>query len=211
MIATIGSGPDGGIDEAKWYADSLPLKQPHAMVASHQPEPSSISEYRFKQRYIPIGVDSAPLRLYDDSIVRVDSRTMTCEVVGWGVGAKVSDASSLPRLMGRRFLELFSKADQGTLTPSEREAWLGLTERVDFAAFSNQRSAPQYLEGRIQSVRPLRVTWQDGDPEKLAGQPEQALSILQKDDYFAGFVKYDRDGRVIHIERLLLLDPDELP
>jgi len=146
------------------------------------------------------------LHLYDDSVVAVDHVQRDCEVLGWGIRVQPQDVDHIDKLMARRFLELFSKAEAGRLSEQDETDWMSIVERVDYAAFCADRAAPQYMEGKLIRHQPkCRVEWHDGAVENLKPEAARALRILQEGDYFGAYVKMDREGQVNLLERLTLL------
>jgi hypothetical protein len=136
----------------------------------------------------------------------VDTKTLQCEVRGWGIRMPASAVENLPNAMARRFLELFSKVDRGQLNESDAENWLHIIDQVDVAAFNIDRAAPHYVEGTLIKLSPVcLVEWHDGERTRLERPVATILGSLVPGDQFGAFVKLGRDNQVLSIERVTLL------
>jgi hypothetical protein len=126
---------------------------------------------------------------------------MECEAVGWGVRVPCSKAEELPRLLARRFLELFSKADAQTITEQEEAVWVGVLDRVDFRSFCIDRAAPHYLEGTFLRMEPVcRIEWHDGEVTNIDKHVAAPLRVLEPGDRFGAHVKLGHANEVRTVE-----------
>src|SRR6266478_1037247 len=73
----------------------------------------------------------------------------TLEVIGWGLRVDLHGARELPRLIARRFLELYSKLWTATLSNQEKEWFRNICEQIDYRAFTRSRELPRYHEARL--------------------------------------------------------------
>lgn len=192
---------------APQYAPSerLDAPPPTQIVAKADPSPKKVQRFTLPQQIIPLDEGRTLLRLRKAPTLKVNTRTMEFEAEEWGITMPCDKVEDLPRQIARRFLTLFSKADQDSMEPQERVEWLKLLDNVDFAQFSIDRSAPQYLEGTLVGKNPPRVEWHDGATEILPLSLASSLFPLDPGDNFSAFVKVGRDNRTLSIERVSLI------
>lgn len=176
------------------------------LVAHHEPPKVERPSFVFRQRFLPIEGGRLLLRLNEFPQVEVNPATMECEVQGWGVRVACSKAEELPRLMARRFLELFSKADAQILTEQEQSAWVGILDRVDYRSFCIDRAAPHYVEGKLVRTEPVcRIEWHDGEVTNIDKHVAAPLRVLEPGDHFGAYVKLGHNNEVRAVERVVLL------
>lgn len=181
-------------------------------------EPTGVIRQTFSLRKSVLQIEPGQLqlRLTQFPQIAVNPGTLEgeleCEVVGWDVRLRVIEAEKLPAAMARRFLELFSKADQGRLSESEQATWLTVLDQVDYQTFCIDRAQPHYVEGEVTDKHPgfVRVEWHDGTREKIETPAHRALQHLTRGDSFGALVKLGRDNRATRIECVTLLEPIEL-
>lgn len=199
--------PPAEIASSESYQRVLPT----AVRAADDPRSSTTPRFRYSKRAISLEGGRLLLRLLDDPQVAVDPNTLLCTVVDWGVTLPHSQIEQIDRAMGRRFLELYSKAEAQRLSENEEQAWLAILDHIDYQAFSIDRSAPQYVEATVLKASPqIRVEWHDGQTEWLSPEVATSLQLLTPGDRFGAFVKFDRNQKARQIERIRLLG-DELP
>ncbi|MDX2080721.1 MAG: hypothetical protein SFU53_08040 [Terrimicrobiaceae bacterium] len=202
MTYSAADRPDTQIDFRQEVARGLRSQ----LVARQEPAKVERPRYMFRQRYVPIEGGRLLLRLTAFPQLEVDPATMEFEAVNWGVRLPCSKAEELPKMLARRFLDLFSKADAEMLSTEEEACWLKVLDQVDFTAFCIDRAAPHYLEGTLLQLEPIcRVEWHDGVRQKLDGSVACTLQSLYPGDRFGAYVKLGRDNVVRFIERLVLL------
>jgi hypothetical protein len=166
-------------------------------------------KYVFRHRLIALEGGRVLLRLRRNPTVEVEPATALCSVTNWGLRIPIPEVDQISRLMGRRFLELFSKSQLQQLTASEKAQWIQILDEVDFAAFSTDVAAPRYVEGKIRTKgKNVLVEWHDGVEELVPPVPAAALEFLEENENFGAFAKWGRDNRVQAIERVILL-PEE--
>jgi hypothetical protein len=201
------------------YCNSEQVQQPHfadveglkgetvsALVAKQSPPQSDNQVFRFSQKFIPAEGNAPVLRLTEFPKLIVDKRTMEFEVEGWGIRMPCSEVYDLPRRMGRRFIELFSKADrQEDFTEEEEMTWFNVVNQVDYDRFSYDRAAPQYVEGTLIRRSPhFVVEWYDGERENLSPTVARSLALIETGESFGAFVKFGSDNQTIAIERVTI-------
>jgi len=176
------------------------------MVSRQDPGVRKRTVFSFPRTVLPVEGGHLLLRLTRTPRVALDPGTGECEVLNWDVRLPATKAEDLPREMARKFLELFSKADAGTLSEQEQAGWLSLLDEVDFQAFCVDRAAPHYMEGRLLTPSPqCRVEWHDGTTKKISPIVARSLSLLRPGDEFGAYVKLDLNNDVLGIERLTLI------
>ncbi len=166
-------------------------------------------KYVFRHRLIALEGGRVLLRLRRNPVVEVEPASAFCWVMNWGLKIPILEIDQISRLMGRRFLELFSKSQLQQLTESEGAQWIQILDEVDFAAFSTDAAAPRYVEGKIRTKRQsVLVEWHDGKEELIPHAVAVALEVLNENENFGAFVKWGRDDKVQTIERVIIL-PEE--
>lgn len=167
--------------------------------------------FSLRKSVLQIEPGQLQLRLTQHPQISVDSSNLECEVVGWGVQLHARDADKFASTMARRFLELFSKADQGKLSESEQATWLTVLDQVDFQTFCIDRAQPHYVEGVItdKQLSFIRVEWHDGSREKIVSPASRPLQHLLKGDSFGAWVKLGRDNKATRIENVTMIEPTE--
>jgi len=166
-------------------------------------------KYVFRHRRISLEGGRILLRLRRSPIVEVEPAIALCRIINWELTIPILEIDQISRLMGRLFLELFSKSQLQQLTELEKAQWIKILDDVDFAAFSADFAAPRYVEGKIQTKNPrVLVEWHDGEEEYIPPTASVALDILNEGESFGAFVKWGRDNKVETIERIIIL-PEE--
>jgi hypothetical protein len=180
--------PSHGADMG-FEAESYSRKPQLEWVCSTRPSAEHEVLWELDERFLELEGGNLLLRLSEKPKLRLNHTTKQCEVVGWE--------------MARRFLDLFSKAEDEALSESEAAAWIAILEKVDYTAFSIDRSAPHYVEGRVLRSSPhCRVEWHDGSTQPLPAEAARALCLLNPGESFGAFVKFGRDNEVKAIERV---------
>lgn len=168
--------------------------------------PSQKMEYELNKRMVSMGDGRLVLHLRQTLLVSLEISTFECEIVGWGIHVPQTDIGNIDRLLARRFLTLFAKADSQSLTKEEQSDWLSILDQVDYDAFCFDRSAPRYLEGKLVRHTPLCfVEWLDGTKEKISPHLSGALKFLEPGEEFGAYVQLDRDAKARSIDRVLPL------
>lgn len=176
-------------------------------------------EYEFKIDYaqtrFPVEGDvfvrvadpvNAPIRLgYSD-------KDGTLEVLGWGVSVPLDQAADLPRQIGRRFLELYSKAVTGVLRDHERQWLRTVSEQMDYHSFAANRKLPRYREATlIRNTPVLLVQFLDDRNVRLDASLTRKLCAIDNGERFGAWFTLDENGEIAdlnHILRLPSLEED---
>lgn len=159
-------------------------------------------------RFLSIERGNLLLRLYEPASLRLNYALKECRVEGWDICVSIYEAHTLPRQMARKFLDLFSKAEDGDLSEAEDRVWMRIVDQVDYQSFSIDRAAPQYMEGTLHRRTPVcRVEWHDGKIENLSAKAASALALLDPGEDFGAFVKLGHGNEIREIERVSKLSP----
>ncbi len=186
--------------------ESIRRSAPQALVAKSEPRKQPKTVYRYQRRVLPLEGGRVLLRLNEAPRIALDPTSMECEVIGWDVKMPAHQAENLDQAMARRFLDLFSKSDAGTLDEREQQIWLSVLDQVDGRAFSIDRASPHYLEGTLVRRSPVcHVEWNDGHREKIDQHVAVALSSLNPGDSFGAYVKLGVENKILSIERLYII------
>lgn len=190
------------------YDAEVASREPVKVLADKQPDTRQPIIYRHNCRYLPVESGQLLLRLRGDLEIALEPGGRECSVEGWGVLVPVQNVHHLPRILARQFLQLFSKADAGTLGEQEKEIWLSILERVDYRRFSVDRAEPHYLEGTVLQRQPewVLVEWHDGDKVRIPYPIARALSVLEIGDTFGARVRLGLDNEVRSIEAVRMLE-----
>jgi len=163
-------------------------------------------EYVLEKSILPLEGGRIHLKLRNALRLKLNIDTFRFEVIDWGVSFDVTDMPGLPSLLSRRFLELFSAAENDTISPADRDAYLHISDYVDFRQFTIDRAPPRYLEGEmITTSDQVLVEWHDGRRERLPPDVARSLGDLKKGDHFSAWVKLGDEDRAQSIERVKLL------
>jgi hypothetical protein len=144
----------------------------------------------------------APIRLgYSDE-------NGTLEVIGWGLTVPIEESGDLPRRIGRRFLELYSKAVTGTLHPEERDWLRTISDQMDYHAFAAGRKLPRYREATLVRKSPvLLVQFIEDRNVKLDSALAAKLWSLDEGDRFGAWFTLDGNGNITDLNHIILLPP----
>jgi hypothetical protein len=150
--------------------------------------------------------NKGPIRLgYSD-------KEETLEVIGWGISVPLEKAEELQRLIGRRFLELYSKAVTGSLKEEDRQWLRTVSEQMDYHSFAASRKLPRYREATLVRKSPvLLVQFLEDRNIKLDGSLTAKLTAIDEGDRFSAWFTSDGTGKIVdfqHVLRLPTLDED---
>jgi len=150
----------------------------------------------------PVG---APIKLgYRDELG-------TLEVIGWGLEIPLGESSDLPRRIGRRFLELYSKAVTGCLHVEEREWLKHISAQMDYHSFAAARKLPRYREATLIRKTPvLLLQFIEEKNVRLNGALAAKLQVVNQGDRFGAWFTLGEDGEIVDFQHVLLLSPDEM-
>lgn len=178
-------------------------------LCSEDSAPPSASQPPFVYHRTILQIEPGRLNLHltKPVEVQVDPSTLECEVIGWSIKLPARNIEQLPQALTRRFLELFSKADAGSLSEKEENQWVSILDRIDYQAFCIDRASPHYVEGVIVTKQPsyTLVDWHDGVREKLDFRVGRSLGFLEKNESFGAWVKLGRDNNAVEIQNVTIL------
>jgi hypothetical protein len=134
------------------------------------------------------------------------SEAGTLDVIDWGLTVKLEESTELPRLIGRRFLELYSKAVTGYLHEEEREWLRKISEQMDYHAFAAARKLPRYREATLVRKEPvLLVQFIEDRNIKLDPRLTSKLVAVEPGERFGAWFRLGDDGEVVDFEHVLFL------
>lgn len=143
------------------------------------------------------------------SPIRLGYRTgeeETLEVIDWGLIVPLEQSTDLPRLIGRRFLELYSKAVTGYLREEEREWLRKVSEQMDYHAFAAARKLPRYREATLVRKSPvLMVQFIEDRNIHLDQRLAAKLVSIEPGERFGAWFRLGDNGEVTDFEHVLLL------
>jgi hypothetical protein len=182
--------------------DGSPLVR--VATAKKEPGKDRFTTYRFDQTIFPWEGGKFRLRLRESPTLILNPETVKVSVKDWGIELNIADAPRLPKYIVRRFLGLWSKAQEGSLKDNDAEAWAKIVDNVDMQDFAIQRSVPRYVEGELIAVRDLyRVRWHDGVTTFIPRELAYAFDHLVEGECFSAYVKFGPLGNPLSIERVL--------
>jgi len=130
----------------------------------------------------------------------------TLKVIDWGIVIPVEQSTELPRLIGRRFLELYSKAVTGYLREEDREWLRKISEQMDYHAFAAARKLPRYREATLVRKSPvLQVQFIEDKNVKLDTRLTSKLVSIEPGERFGAWFRLGDDGEVTDFEHVLML------
>jgi len=141
----------------------------------------------------------------------------TLEVIGWGLTVPLEKADDLPRQIGRRFLELYSKAVTGSLRDEERQWLRKVSEQMDYHSFAASRKLPRYREATLTRKNPvLLIQFLEDRNIRLDSRLASKLTAIDAGERFSAWFTIDGMGKISdfnHVLRLLSLEEDlaEMP
>lgn len=194
-------------DSASGFAssDRVELAPLRPKIVAVEPAYKKSPTFVLDQRFIPLDDGRTLLRLHKALQIKPDNASGMLEVVGWGIQLPITQAEDVPRQIARKFLSLFSKANNLTISDAEKMEWLFICDQVDVAHFSIDRSAPQYMEGTLTRKYPPSVEWHDGTVEHLPANLAANFFALESGDNFSAFVKVGKNQSTLSIERINLI------
>lgn len=207
MILAGNAVPEAPVSYASYaYEDGSELLK--SATAKKEPGKERFSAYQFEQKVFPWEGGRYRLRLLENPTLILDPATVKFRVKDWGMELNVASAVDLPRLIVRRFLNLWSHAQNDTLSDVDAQAWGKIVGIVDMQDFAQQHSDPRYVEGRLVLVRDvLRVEWHDGSLCFIPREFASCFDLLNEGEYFSAFVKFGLNNQPVSISRVLPLAP----
>lgn len=134
------------------------------------------------------------------------------EVVGWGLTVTLGEGASLSWHVGRRFLELFSRAQQMLLSNEEAAIFAEICAQVDYKAFCAARRVPQWRQAWLVRLQPVcLIHYGTGRNIKLGPNAACALSLVQPGEYFGGWFSCDKEGTIESIRGVQILAEPTVP
>jgi hypothetical protein len=142
---------------------------------------------------------TTPLRLgYDD-------KDGTLEVIGWDLRVDLLGAKDLPRLIARRFLELFSKMWTGFLSEKETKVFRNVCQQIDYRAFTRSRELPRYHEAKLVRKIPCYLEFLSLKTVQIDPKLLPKFHVLNEGDMFGAVFTVDADGILVDIRNVTLL------
>ena len=183
-------------------------RQPIPIVAQGSPldfdEPHEIN---FKRRFLSCG--GQHLGLTTDLTAEAFLNVGICRIKGWGVQFGLYEDSSvnIDRVLLRKFLELYGKAEAGSLKDTERSQWMSIVSQVDYQRFCAERSPEVYIEGVLVSreTDAWVVRWHDGSEQRLEITAGMPLDILDDGQRFGAMIRTGKGNAIISISNISFL------
>lgn len=142
---------------------------------------------------------TTPLRLgYSD-------QDGTLEVIGWDLRVDLHGARELPRLIARRFLELYSKLWTDSLTETETTCFRHICNQIDYRAFTRSRELPKYHEAKLVRKVPCYLEFLSLRAVPINPALLAKLHVLNEGDMFGAWFTVGADGTPIDIRNVMLL------
>ena len=136
----------------------------------------------------------------------LDDVNGTVEVIGWGIRVPVKDRATLPRLIARRFLALYSAGLERRLSEQEEACLARISEQVDYRAFVEARRRPVYREATFfRRGGNLQLEFLRDRKVKVPSALHGVLADLDDGDRFGAYFATDAKGELVRIENIVLL------
>jgi len=189
------------------YASLAPETQGGALTtatAKKEPAKGRFSTFQFDQKIFAWEGGRFKLRLKENPILILNPANLTVEMKDWGLELNMGSAPELPRYIVRRFLFLWSQAQNNALSETDAQSWEKILGLVDMQDFAVQQSEPRYIEGQLLAIRDvLRVQWHDGTFCYIPREFTSRFDLLNEGEFFSAFVKFGRNDEPIAIDRVL--------
>src|ERR1041384_4000275 len=206
MTATLAENTQAAPEEAFWLQASQQTSRPadfskEKVVAQQEFD----IELVYAHRVFPVEGASAlkaknPLRLgYND-------KEGTLEVIGWDLRVDLNGARDLPRLIARRFLELYSKLWTTGLTSHEDKRFGVICDQIDYRAFTRSRELPKYREAKLLKKVPCYLEFLSLKSVHIDASLLPKLHVLNDGDLFGAWFATDSSGDIVDIRNVTLLE-----
>jgi len=135
-------------------------------------------------------------------------------IKGWGVQFHLYDDANvnIDRLLVRKFLDLYGKAENGRLDDTEKEEWMSVVSQVDYQRFCAERSPELYMEGKLlaRDDHGWLVRWHDGTEQQIDESIGRALDILDPEQRFGAMVRIGKGNTVASLRSISFVAEPEL-
>ena len=123
------------------------------------------------------------------------------EVVGWGIEVPLGDGHSIADLISRRFLDLYSRSQHGTLSDEEALNFSEICSQVDYRSFCASRRMPQWQEAWLVRKQPVGfLDFGTGKLVKISAEASRALRLFDAGTYFGAWFSTDREGLIEQVQ-----------
>lgn len=182
-------------------------------IISQENRPHLPSEFRLSnvEELVPEKIHLADVEItLLERPVCVLRRGMTVFVRGWGVECAYQNVYDIPRELARRFLLLFGKVQNGTLTDEEKDFWGYIVDHVDYPGYCESRARPISCEGVLKERRRegASVEWADGSLSHITGSLASRLDLVNVGERFSCVVSF-RNGKVTDLSEVSPVENSE--
>ncbi len=180
-------------------------------ITPFDPSSGFLQTISFRKSYLALNGDREPMRLLEEPKILIDRGLNIAKLEGWGISVDADKLSAIPREMARRFMKLWQDVEHNRLSEEDQGNWEHIVSTVDMDAFYLSLSQPRYLEGqRAGGDLQAHVRWPDQDqservPDKFLGE----FSLLDPGEWFGAYFRFDLEGKITSVERLVQIPPPE--
>jgi hypothetical protein len=161
-------------------------------------------EINFKRRFLSCG--GHHISLAADLTAEAFLNAGVFRIKGWGVQFGLYDENrfNIDRVLLRKFLDLYSKAEAGCLKDDERNQWISISTLVDYQRFCAERSPEVYVEGTLlgREQDAWRVRWHDGTEQRIdivVGRPLEIIDVGQR---FGAMIRMGKGNTIVSVTNI---------
>ncbi len=204
------------------HSDATPIATCARYEADRAPIPIEVNgspldfdqphEISLQRRFFSVG--NQRVSLERDLMLEVYINAGVVRIKDWGIKLSLYDEAQeieWDRVILRKFLDLYGKAESGSLDESEREQWGSIIEQVDYQRFCAERAPEIYIEGTYigQDAKGWNVRLHDGTARQIDLDTGASLRLLEVGERFGAMVRLGNHGSIISMSNISMLADSE--
>lgn len=162
-------------------------------------------ELEYDHRTFPVGAEDQ-LETTEPLTVKYSDSDGKLEILGWGLSVDLRESNDLPRRIGKRFLELYSRSVRDELSDQDEACFEKICEQVDYRRFCRSRELPRFREALLVRKQPTGfLKFLDGKKIKISSELTAQLRVLDEGQYFGALFEHDDSGDISGIKNIIIL------